>query len=182
MSVRGDYLKWLCQLVYDCNRKDGASFSKLLKHLHEFIFLYDDCDTNRADDGKQMRYRFALNEYGLDPLDTDYIVDSLTGECTVLEMMIALCLRCEEELMDDPDYGNRTSQWFWEMIVSLGLGSMYNSNYDAEYIDDCLWAFLNRDYTGDGVGGLFTIHNFHLDMRELDLWDQMNWYINYMTY
>ena len=39
-------------------------------------------------------------------------------------MMIALAIRCEEHIMDDPDAGDRTGQWFWSMLVSLGLGSM----------------------------------------------------------
>lgn len=42
--------------------------------------------------------------------------------CSVLEMIIALAIRLEEHIMDDPDIGNRTGQWFWDMIVSLGLG------------------------------------------------------------
>lgn len=54
-----------------------------------------------------------------------------------LEMIIALAIRLEEHIMDDPDIGNRTGQWFWDMIVSLGLGS--------EGLIDVIRRFLNRD-------------------------------------
>ena len=100
--------------------------------------------------------------------------------CSVLEMMLALSIRCEEHIMDDPEIGNRTGEWFWIMIVNLGLGSMDDTRYDEEYVDDILDKFLNREYDADGTGGLFPVRNpryAQYDLRNVDIWYQLNWYL-----
>ncbi|MFQ7396490.1 MAG: hypothetical protein ACLRNW_01500 [Neglectibacter sp.] len=45
--------------------------------------------------------------------------------------------------MDDPDAGDRTGQWFWSMLVSLGLGSMDDRKFDRYFVDQTLERFLN---------------------------------------
>lgn len=87
--------------------------------------------------------------------------------CSVLEMMIALAIRCEEHIMDDPDVGNRTGQWFWNMIVNLGLGSMNDSKFDRAYIEENVQRFLERKYSRNGAGGLFTVNHSRYDLRKL---------------
>ena len=98
--------------------------------------------------------------------------------CSVLEMIIALAIRLEEHIMDDPDIGNRTGQWFWDMIVSLGLGSMDDSKFDKAHAIDVIRRFLDRDYGRDGKGGLFTIEHCRYDMRDIEIWYQANWYLD----
>lgn len=90
--------------------------------------------------------------------------------CSVLEMLIALAFRCEEHIMTDPDIGNRMGQWFWNMIVSLGLGSMSDSRFDAAYTDDVISRFMNRKYKRNGEGGLFTVERCKYDMRTVEIW------------
>ena len=101
----------------------------------------------------------------------------IRDRCSVLEMMIALSMRCEEQIMDDPDIGNRTGQWFWDMIDNLGLGNMSDSKFDSLYVDEVLQRFLNRDYKRNGEGGLFTINRRGLDMRSVEIWYQMCWHL-----
>jgi hypothetical protein len=135
-------------------------------------------DQNRAEDGLSLRYRFALdNGYEDNP---DYILDILDGPCSVLEMMVALALRCEE-VMDDAHIGDRTSQWFWGMIVNLGLGAMYDDLYDRQLVDEIIDTFLDRNYDPDGKGGLFTILNCERDLRDMEIWQQLCWYLNTIT-
>ena len=100
-----------------------------------------------------------------------------TGPCSILEMMIALAMRCENELMYDPDKGDRTELWFWIMIENLGLENMDDYGYDEEYCDYVLERFLNREYESDGYNGPFFVHGFDKDMRELELWYQLNFYL-----
>lgn len=171
-SVRNDYFEWIYELMCEERYANDISYRRLFKRLHDTEFLYlMPIDKNRAGDGEALRWRFALVQ-GL-----DYIPDSLNGSCSILEMMVGLALRCEETIMDDTRYGNRTGQWFWDMIVSLGLGSMYDSNFDERYVDKAILRFLYREYEPDGKGGLFTIKNCDLDLRELEIWDQLNLYI-----
>jgi hypothetical protein len=108
-------------------------------------------------------------------------MNALDGPCSVLEMMIALAIRCEETIMDDPDIGDRTRQWFWGMIINLGLGGMTDANFDPDFVDDSVLRFLNRDYEPDGRGGLFTIRNCHRDLRDVEIWYQLCWYLDSIT-
>lgn len=48
--------------------------------------------------------------------------------------------------MNNPDVGNRMGQWFWNMIVNLGLGSMNDSRFDPKYTDDVIFRFMDRKY------------------------------------
>ena len=97
--------------------------------------------------------------------------------CSILEMMIALAIRCEEHIMEDPEIGNRTGQWFWNMIVSLGLGHMTDDYFDLAYVEEAVRRFLNREYSRDGSGGLFTIERCPQDMRRIEIWYQMCMYL-----
>lgn len=96
-------------------------------------------------------------------------------------MMIALAIRCEEHIMDDPDIGNRTGQWFWNMIVNLGLGSMNDSKFDRDYVEDIVQKFLDRKYSRNGDGGLFTVNRSRYDLRSVEIWYQMCWYLDENT-
>lgn len=176
-----EYFEWLCDIVCRNRYSGKISYNKLLTYLHCTEFVYSlPMDENRADDGIEMRYRYALY-LGRQPLDTVDIMEALDGPCSVLEMMIALAVRCEEEIMDDADMGNRTGQWFWEMVVNLGLGSMVDSRFDKLFVAETIDRFLDREYEPNGKGGLFTIKNYHRDLREVEIWDQLNWYLDSIT-
>lgn len=125
-------------------------------------------DKNRASDGLDLRadYYDVSGDYA----DKD-------GPCSILEMMIALAKRCENELMYDPEKGDRTELWFWIMIDNLGLENMDDYAYDEEYCDFVLNRFLDREYESDGYNGPFFIHGFDKDMRKLELWYQLNFYL-----
>lgn len=79
--------------------------------------------------------------------------------------------------MDDPSVGNRTGQWFWGMIVSLGLGSMIDARFDEKFVNDAITKFLNREYETNGKGGLFTVPNCDIDMRTATIWRQLCRYL-----
>lgn len=148
--------------------------------LHATNFRYSIVrDQNRADDGKDMRGRYALVCNYIESLYE--ILDILDGPCSVLEMMLALAIRCEQNIMDDPAKGDRTGQWFWNMIVSLGLGNMSDARYDRKLVDDAINAFLDHKYAPDGKGGLFTIRNCEQDLRKVEIWHQMCWYLDKET-
>lgn len=170
------YFKWLYQLVCNDRYSKRLSYKKLLTYLHKKEFSYIiDMDGNRADDGAELRYRFGKNN----DLPEALIATGLDDRpCSVLEMMIALSIRCEEHIMDNPDIGNRTGQWFWNMIVNLGLGSMNDTKFNEEYTNDIIEKFLNREYKRNGDGGLFTITNCKHDLRTTEIWYQAMWYLD----
>ena len=80
--------------------------------------------------------------------------------------------------MADPDIGNRTGQWFWNMIVNLGLGNMNDSNFSEDFVEKRIEVFLDRNYGKHGEGGLFTVRNSRYDLRNVEIWYQMCWYLD----
>lgn len=172
-KIKNDYFEWLIDLVCDKKYLKKVSYRKLLIFLHNTEFRYSiPMDVNRAVDGMDLRDRFA------DECHVDNIDDILDGPCSVLEMMIALSLRCEEHIMDDPDIGNRTGQWFWDMIVSLGLGTMTDDRFDKKFVEEKVSRFLDREYEANGKGGLFTIEHCKYDLRTVEIWYQLNYYLS----
>lgn len=179
VDVSNEYFRWMLDTVYENDYSEAVSYKKLLTHLHNMTFTFSiPNDMNRAEDGISLRHRFAFANNYDDSIDE--ILDILNGPCSVLEMMVALATHCEE-LMDNPTVGDRTGQWFWGMIVNLGLGSMTDKNFDRKYVDMCIKRFLNRDYDPDGKGGLFTIKGNRRDLRTVEIWYQLCWYIDSIT-
>ena len=172
-TINIEYFEWLLDLV--CRTKSKNMYTKLLMRLHNTEFRFSiRRDRNRAEDGEELRYRFAIvHDY-----DVPTTVADLYKPCSVLEMMIGLAIRCEEQIMDDTHYGDRTGQWFWNMIVNMGLGPMTDEMYDDDYVRMVLDRFLDRDYSPDGKGGLFRIRDCDVDLRTVEIWRQLLWYLN----
>lgn len=172
-ELENEYFEWLADIVCHDRFAEGISYKKLLTHLHRREFTYTmKQDKNRAEDGIKLRRRFFLSS-GLDD-DSEY----LDGPCSVFEMMIALAIRCEETIMDDPRFGDRTGHWFWSMVVNLGLGGMTDDNYDRKAVDKAIDILLSRSYEPNGEGGLFKIRNCKQDLRKVEIWHQLCWYLD----
>jgi hypothetical protein len=170
-----EYFDWMYRLVCNDKYSKKTTYSNLLHLLHEVKFTYIlPMDANRAEDGADLRYRFGY-ENGYSTSTIASYLDN--GDSSVLEMMIALAMRCEDHIMEDSDVGNRIGQWFWNMIVTLGLGYMNDDHFDQDYALDRIYAFLNREYGPNGDGGLFRVENPRCDMRDVDIWYQMCWYL-----
>lgn len=175
-DLKQRYFDWMCSLVRNKKRTGERSYFRLLSQLDSILFYYElPMDANRESDGLNLRYRFGYEE-GIRDNAVAYYIDDRA--CSVLEMMIALALRCEEDDMGDPGIGNRTSEWFWDMIESLGLSEMYDRHYDSRFVDISVNRFLERTYDRNGRGGLFTVRNCPRDMRDTEIWYQMMYYLN----
>lgn len=169
--VNNEYFDWLCKQI-DGNRFSSVrSYHVLLRHLHNIEFTwFIPHDDNRASDGIQLRRRYALGKYDIS------LQDYLQGPCSVFEMMVALAIRAET-IMDDDGIGDRTGQWFWTMIHNLGLTPMTDGEFDRDQVDIIIARLLNRKYEPDGSGGLFTVRNCIYDMRQVEIWCQLSWYL-----
>lgn len=166
------YFDWMYELVFWTDK----SYIKLLTRLHDTPFRYSiEMDGNREADGINLRYRFGF-ETGCE----DYIIASYLDDrpCSVLEMMVALSIRCEEHIMTDPEIGDRTAVWFRGMIENLGLLDMTDDRFDVERVDDTICRFLNRAYLKNGKYGLFTVKNRYHDMRSIEIWYQLCLYLD----
>lgn len=172
-ELNEEYFNWMYQLVFANEKR--RSYRKLLKYLNSVEFTYIlDFDSNRAEDGMDLRYRFGYEHDYNGPMIAAYLDDR---PCSVLEMMVALANRCEEQIMDDPHAGCRRGQWFFSMLASLGLSGMNDENFVRSDAEKIVSRFLSRQYARNGEGGLFTVNSRH-DMRSVEIWYQLNWYLD----
>ena len=172
MTKEEDYYNWLVERVND-DDFNASRYTTLLDKLYhtEFVWSIED-DANRAADGIDLRREWA-GSIGSSPFDAKIML----RPCTLLEMMVALSLRCENQLMEDLFVGPRFGRWFKSMLCSLGLRFEVEGYYDDDYVNYILASFLHRDYNEDGDGSLFRIHDHTVDMRNLSIWYQMNVYL-----
>ena len=170
-EVKSDYFQWLCGIVHaddpDC------SFYSLMRALFEHTFRWSvDNDGNRAEDGECLRDDFADQSPYLD-------YSSIGGPCNVLEMMVALAGRINQDIMWSPN-NDRTVVWFWEMISNLGLDEYDDDNWEEPrsrmMVDFVLDRWLDRRYRPDGIGGIFPLKDPLEDQRDVEIWYQMNTY------
>lgn len=170
------YFEWINQLVYNEKYSKRLSYRKLLTYLHDTEFVYIiEMDSNRAEDGIDLRYRFGY-EYRYEESTIATYLDN--RPCSILEMMIALSIRCEKHIMDDPNIGDRTGLWFWSMIDNLGLDVLDDKKFNESYFEKVISRFLNREYKRNGEGGLFTVNRSKYDLRTSEIWHQMCWYLD----
>lgn len=170
--ITGQYFDWLSSFA------NLPSHSLLFKKLYFTSFGWTiPFDANRADDGIELRYRFG-RENGI----PDALIASELDicPCSILELIVALALRIEEQIMGDESIGNQTPAYIQLMLSSMGLLYFTNDRYNEEEIETILDRFINREYTRTGKGGLFEIPNLDMsrDMRTAEIWYQMCWYLN----
>ena len=164
-----EYFTWLV------NKVDGEKSGRM--ELLHTLFLkpfygYFKNDANRAEDGIELReeYYYETGEHAL------YDWDSYAEQCSILEMIIALAIRCDAEITYDFEEA-KPGVMFWKMIDNLGLIDVTDSNYDETYVNYVIEKFLTRKYDKDGYGSLFYIPGTDKDMRGLEIWYQMQEYL-----
>lgn len=164
------YFVWLYGQVGSVDLKNRArTYWTLLKFLYEKQFTWTDIenDENRAQDGKDLRHEF-LRETGT-PMDEP---EWLGMDCSFLELLIALSRTLAFE------GGGEPKERFWELISNLGLLECTDAYPPDEMIvNHILDKVINRDYSRNGVGGLFPLKSADRDQRRVELWYQANAYL-----
>ena len=172
--ILDQYYNWLLNRIENPERPIVRRYQELLSALYSKRYEYRIArDSNRAMDGVELRYEFG-ELFGYSRYEID---NWLCGQCSVLELMIALSARCENEISGTTD----SHVWFWTMIESLRLDGMDDRHFEPNYVDQALDDFMSGNYCRDGEGSLFTLRNTHQDMRRLELWYQMCAFLNENT-
>ena len=81
---------------------------------------------------------------------------------------------CEDIL--DADYS--VGYWFWMMLTNLELDKMIDSKFDKHEAYEKIHIFMHRDYEPNGIGNIFVIDNCRTDLRDVEIWWQMCWYLD----
>lgn len=173
MDIRAEYLKWLKSIV---GNKNIGKYYKLFAFLLDYPFYWSvPLDENRAIDGIELRKRFLKLNNAL------YLLDELNnsiGDCSVLEMLVALSARASREINTMDGSEEKAPYWFWTMIDNMGLDSYADAFFEPIVVEDLLSRMLNRDYEFDGSGGgLFRVDYPIKDMRKVQIWMQLSWFV-----
>ncbi|MBO7450306.1 MAG: hypothetical protein J6U54_08030 [Clostridiales bacterium] len=169
-EIKQEYFRWLCHFI------DVRDYGKLLSFLFSVDFDYTlPMDGNRYEDGINLRYRFA-DEKKYHYRHISAWLDDVP--CSMLEMMVALCLRIEEHITGDPEVGDRTTNWFKAMLKSSGLDEMDNDHFDQTVASKIVRDVIQRRYGRNGDGGLFRLRRNRRDLRHVEIWYQAMWYID----
>lgn len=165
------YYRWLIELLDDEYLRDH--YKKLTEKLFETEFTWVlPFDENRAKDGLRLRKDFA-KKMGLECQESPNL--GAFEACSVLEMLIGLARRAENDILWNPDFGDHTGPLFWEMMENLHLDIYDDYNWFEDEVDEILEVFLERKYASDGDGNVFKLDRS--DPRKIDLWLQLNRYI-----
>lgn len=168
-------------VLYDlvtAEREDvtDMSYRMLLGVLDEVEFRDTrGIDGNRIHDAQEMRADLIAN------MALDHTTVRPFGNVSLLEVMIAIADRLGQ-ITGDED----TAFWFWEMVSNLVLDGIDDNefwsdpeSYEAEILDRAD-DVININYDRDGLGGLFLLREgvAPQDMRDTELWYQMQYYAN----
>jgi hypothetical protein len=169
LTIDEQYFDWLCRLLLIGKEN---RYGRLLDRLHGRPFeSFVPNDDNREFEGRNLRYTFR-NEMSI-----DFILPGFFEEnASVLEVMVGLAIRCCETLADD-DNNMRIDQWFWLLISNCGLIRFTDDRFSSLDVDEIVDRVVYRRYERNGVGGLFPLKRARRDLRKVELWYQMSYYL-----
>lgn len=168
--IKDDYLRWLLNKIHFTKK----NYKSLMECLNDICFSYSIArDESRVDDAYELREEF-LDYIGIEG-DFEY-------SPTVLEVLIALSIRIDNEYIGDPSNPN-PSFIFWEMIENLGLDEYTDSKYyrygiPLNIIDEIIFTWLERRFDRDGEGSIFPLRHPSQDQRKIEIWSQMQEYLS----
>lgn len=176
--MESTYFYWLVGVIG--SHYIAENYQKLLWKLFVTDYVWEvDYDKNRASDGLYLRGIFAQETMNIGA-GQGFMMPDLSGNqrpCSVLEMLVALARKAEDNIMHDPEIGDRTGNWFWQMLTNLGLCDYDDYRWDEAQVDQILDNFLHHRYESNGQGGAFPVRKKTRDLRKTDLWWQMNAYL-----
>lgn len=190
-NVQWLYFVWLCSKVglngpdstqqyIKKENQDKTYFELALKLFKTRFMAFVPNDDNRVSDARCLRDEFALSESSF----TDYSVLDTEG-ASMLEVMIALCKRFDNDVMMTENGIDRSKEWFWEMLKNCDLDTFVDSEFMSEKnldnsvgqeCDAIIKRVNDREYEGDGKGGFFPLKHPKCDQRKVQLWMQIHSY------
>ena len=167
-----DYYQWLLEHV-DAYKEPYYNYSLLLHELHSIEYKWGlENDENRATDGVDLRKLY---------MDENNIPDLFYKEginCSVLEMLVGLAIRCDNEIMYDGG-PSRAGKLFWIMIENLDLDRCSDDQFNSKYVHQQIDRWLSRDFKRNGRGSPFPLNVRNCrDQRKVTIWKQMCGYLS----
>lgn len=157
----------------------SADHSMLLFTLYNKDYYYDlniPLDGCRGEDGLDIR-RSYLEHYG----DGFEAIELELRTCSVLEWLLGMAIRCEEQIMRDDEEGNRTSLWFWSMLDNMDISSFTDDIWNVQsrvVVNSIVDDILLRNFPSDGSGSPFPLRESCEDITKCDWWRALNLWLH----
>ena len=165
-TILENYIRWLCDDVgLDYGRYSEVASAMLTFEFNDSVGN----DINRTWDAIANREDFE-HEY-----DVEVDIHDL-DHCGVLEMMVVLARRAAD-VMYDAYKEDQTEYYFDVMFRNLGLDKYDDDHFNYLKVVTILQKMNNHEYDEHGKGGLFRFKCARKDVKEAEVWSQMNWYL-----
>ena len=160
------YIHWVLKDKLGLNEKERRENTYIVLTLTNVEFVWrHPMDENRALDGLELRddFEYETGEY----LDKS---SGLPPNCSMFEMLAALAIRCENQLMRNSLLGDRTSKWFFEFLDNLGI--LDCGERDGDRIVEACEEFMN------GKREMFPLKQKGIKQKNEQIWKQLMAYLN----
>jgi hypothetical protein len=171
-EVQPEYIAYTFWLLSSLTSEEGDNtyyFLAIVLNSIEFYYTMPE-DENRALDGINLRKSYSNNT-------EDDIFEIMSCGCTALELLVALSMH-----MNNITYypGDNESAWFWIMLENLDIrisDKDWPKQDSLDIIKSNLSRWFDRKFTKKGKGSPFPMKKCQEDLRHVNMWDHMQWYI-----
>jgi hypothetical protein len=162
------YVRWLENALTCEGTRQDRSYFELTYVMFETPFIPKvEMDDNRVADAWELRYEFA-DSHGMHRQELIRL-----APCSFIEVLLGLSRRMAFVA------GGTAPSWAWQLLVNLGLDRMWDhlSRPKTQTVHHILATVINRTYEPNGVGGFFPLAWPDRDQRPIELWYQLNSYV-----
>jgi hypothetical protein len=161
--IEDEYFHWLTSQI-ELPADNPNTYNNLFARMHETEFVWSIAhDDDRVQDGLALREQFLNGRR-----------HKFKFGASVLEVLIGLSIRVAFIA------GGHAPYWAWQLIENLRLDRRPDpfSQGRADRVDETLETLIWRTYQRDGKGGFFPLTQSIEDQTKIDIWRQMNAYVN----
>lgn len=167
-DLEEDYFHWL---LFFCNLDEEKNYYYGFRVLLNIPFrLKKPRDINRSIDGSKWKKKYPIPHRFLE--EKEEIQEFFDKEVSVLEVLLGLALRVDQEITGEMSEEDHPEAFFMEMMRNLKL-----SELSEREIRTKMTRWMNGTYKKNGEGTPFPVKNKVVDQREREIWDQMQAYI-----
>lgn len=191
IDIKAEYLDWLMQHV-----DPKHQYYNFLQLMDSIPFkVINPMDENRVGDVESILRNNWLS--GFDKIDDTRVknecaIDLSHKEISMFEILVAFCIKLENNIFYDPTKPDINVRLFWEFIDNVvkygGFGSRYmcasqiltDDKWDR-FVEDTMRINLerinDRKYMCNGRGGYFPTRESEVNQRKVEMWLAANEYI-----
>jgi hypothetical protein len=166
-----EYFEWLTSQIAVEN---GKTYNELFERMHNLEFVWTvPNDDNRVADGRELRREF-MDEV-IHRVKGILSVEQLFNKgVSILEVLVSLSRRVAWIA------GGDAPHWAWTLIENLTLERSFDplTKGKRRRVDDVLDRLVWRTYQRNGFGGFFPLNNPREDQTKVEVWYQMNAFVN----